>query len=66
MSHHESPDPGSEYMTTDDFAKLVHAPPETIRYWVFIGKAPKSIRVGRRRLWKHSDVLAWLEEQAKS
>jgi prophage regulatory protein len=55
-----------EYLTTAGLGKLVHAPPESVRYWVHAGKAPKSIKVGRRRLFKRSDVIAWLEEREES
>jgi excisionase family DNA binding protein len=53
----------SEYMTTAEVAELVHAPVETVRYWCHIGKAPKSIKLGRRRLFRRSDVVTWIEDQ---
>jgi prophage regulatory protein len=52
-----------EYLTTAEVAELVRAPSETVRYWDHIGKMPKSIKLGRRRLWKRSDVIAWIENQ---
>jgi excisionase family DNA binding protein len=51
-----------EYMTTAEVAELVHAPVETVRYWVYVGRAPKSIKLGRRRLFRRADVLAWIEQ----
>jgi excisionase family DNA binding protein len=53
----------SEYMTTAEVAELVRAPSETVRYWDHIGKMPKSIKLGRRRLFRRVDVLRWLEDQ---
>ena len=38
----------------------MRAPAETVRYWVHIGKAPRSIKVGRRRLFRRADVMAWI------
>jgi prophage regulatory protein len=52
-----------EYLTTAEVAELVRAPAETVRYWVYVGKAPKSVKIGRRRLFRRSDVVTWLEAQ---
>jgi prophage regulatory protein len=35
----------------------------TWRYWAAIGEGPASFKLGRRRVWKRSSVLAWLAEQ---
>ncbi len=35
----------------------------TWRYWASIGQGPPSFKLGRRRVWKRSSVLAWLAEQ---
>lgn len=35
----------------------------TWRYWASIGAGPASFKLGRRRVWKKSVVLAWLAEQ---
>ena len=35
----------------------------TWRYWASIGNGPASFKLGRRRVWKKSDVLAWIAEQ---
>lgn len=54
----------SEYLTGPELASLLRTSPETVRYWVHIGKAPRSIKIGRKRLWKRSDVDAWLDAAA--
>lgn len=51
------------YMTTDEFAELVRAPTETVRYWRATGKGPRSIRLGRRVLYAVDDVDHWLAEE---
>jgi excisionase family DNA binding protein len=52
-----------ENMTTVEVAELVRTPIETVRYWRHVGKGPRSFKVGRRVLYKRSDVQDWLEEQ---
>jgi excisionase family DNA binding protein len=53
------------YLTTRELAELVSAPVETCRYWVHVGKGPRSFKVGRRRLYAIEDVEAWLAEARK-
>jgi prophage regulatory protein len=38
----------------------------TWRYWAMIGQGPRSFKMGRRRVWRWSDVQDWiaLQEQA--
>lgn len=35
----------------------------TFRYWASINKGPKSIRLGRRRVWPVKEFHEWLAEQ---
>lgn len=35
----------------------------TWRYWAHIGSGPPSFKLGRRRVWRRSEVLAWIAEQ---
>jgi predicted DNA-binding transcriptional regulator AlpA len=35
----------------------------TWRYWASIDTGPASFKLGRRRVWRKSTVLAWLAEQ---
>jgi excisionase family DNA binding protein len=53
----------NDLVTTAEFADMVRAPLESVRYWVHIGKAPRSVKIGRRRLFRRSDVLAWIDKQ---
>ena len=52
----------TEYLTVDDLAARFHTSPETVRYWVFAGKAPRSVKFGRRRLFAREDVEGWERE----
>lgn len=46
-------------LTVEDLAAEFRTTPETVHYWVKIGKAPRSFKVGRRRLFAREDVDAW-------
>lgn len=34
----------------------------TLRYYASVGKGPKSFKLGKRRVWRKSAVLAWIAE----
>jgi predicted DNA-binding transcriptional regulator AlpA len=53
----------SEYLDSLDLEQLTGTPASTWRYWAHIGTGPASFKLGRRRVWKRSTVLAWLESQ---
>jgi excisionase family DNA binding protein len=49
--------------STEDVAKFLGVPPSTVRYWVWQGIAPKSMKIGRYRRFKPSDVKKWAESR---
>lgn len=53
----------SEYLDSLDLEKLTGTKASTWRYWAMIGQGPASFKLGRRRVWKRSTVLAWLATQ---
>lgn len=50
-----------ELITTEEVAHYFRTVPATVRYWRHVGKGPRSLRVGRRVLYRTSDVRAWAE-----
>lgn len=48
-------------LTTEEVAAHFRTVPATVRYWRHVGKGPRSLRVGRRVLYRTSDVHAWAE-----
>jgi prophage regulatory protein len=54
----------ADYLNSANLHGMTGIPASTWRYWAMIGEGPKSFKIGRRRVWKRSDVLAWIEEQA--
>jgi prophage regulatory protein len=55
--------PATEYLDSTQLEQLTGTPASTWRYWAHIGQGPASFKLGRRRVWKRSAVLAWLESQ---
>jgi hypothetical protein len=45
-----------ELLTMDDLSSLLHAPVATLRHWRLTGYGPKSAKIGRRVLYRSSDV----------
>ena len=52
-----------EYLGCDELEDLTGLPASTWRYWATVDKGPASVKLGRRRLWRKSTVMAWLAEQ---
>lgn len=53
----------SEYLDSVDLEGLTGTPASTWRYWAHMGTGPKSFKLGRRRVWRKTEVLRWLAEQ---
>jgi predicted DNA-binding transcriptional regulator AlpA len=56
----------TRYLTTAEVGEIVRAPSETVRYWRYCGKGPKSFKLGRRVLYAAEDVEAWLASEMKA
>lgn len=52
-----------EFWNAKRVSTFTGIPEGTLRYWVHIGKGPASFKLGKRRIWRMSVVLAWLAEQ---
>lgn len=55
-----------EYLSALDLEKWTGTKASTWRYWASIGQGPASFKLGKRRVWKRSAVLAWLADQEKT
>jgi prophage regulatory protein len=53
----------SEFFSSTDLEKLTGTKASTWRYWASIGTGPASFKLGKRRVWRKSDVVAWIAEQ---
>ena len=52
-----------EYLSATELEEITGTPASTWRYWASIGSGPPSQRLGRRRVWKRSTAIAWIEAQ---
>jgi DNA-binding transcriptional MerR regulator len=50
-------------LITREVAEILRTSPETLRYWSWQGKGPRSFKAGRRRLYLRADVEQWIAEQ---
>jgi predicted DNA-binding transcriptional regulator AlpA len=50
-------------LTTSETAAWLRAPVATLRYWRHAGTGPPSVRLGRRIVYRESDVARWIEAQ---
>ena len=53
----------SEFPDAKDLEGVTGIKASTWRYWAHIGFGPPSFKLGRRRVWRRSDVLAWIANQ---
>ena len=44
-------------------AMLGGIPLGTIRYWDYMGRGPRSFKLGKRKAWRKSEVLRWIAVQ---
>ena len=52
----------NKLLTTTEVAEMTRLPEATIRWFRHAGKGPRSARLGRRVVYRESDVLAWIED----
>ena len=55
-----------ELITIDEFSAWAGVPPSTIHNWRYLGKGPRSFKIGRRIHYLRSDVMSWLEDQRET
>ncbi|WP_410870884.1 helix-turn-helix transcriptional regulator [Nocardia sp. A7] len=58
--------PHDRYLQAKDCEALTGIPAATWRYWAHIGSGPGSFKLGRRRVWRESAILAWIAEQEQA
>jgi prophage regulatory protein len=59
-------DDDDQLLTTEDLERLTGTKPSTWRYWAMTNQGPASFKIGRRRVWRRSVVMAWLAEQERA
>ncbi|MDO3650744.1 DNA-binding protein [Nocardia mangyaensis] len=54
------------YLQAKDCEALTGIPAGTWRYWAHIGSGPVSFKLGHRRVWRESVILAWIAKQEQA
>jgi excisionase family DNA binding protein len=52
-----------DFLTITEAAALLRTPVATLRYWRHLGTGPRSFRIGRRVLYRLSDLEGWIKQQ---
>lgn len=53
-------------LTVEQLADYLTVSVSTLRWWIHCGTAPRSYKIGRRRVFDLTDVIAWEAEQKAS
>jgi predicted DNA-binding transcriptional regulator AlpA len=53
-------------LTLTEVHEATRAPIETLRYWRAQGPGPQSFKLGRRIMYRESDVEAWIAAQVQA
>lgn len=54
----------SEFLTVEEVAERYRTSPSTVHHWVHNGTAPRSLRVGKRRLFPVEGLEEWEADRA--
>lgn len=54
------------YLTTAEVAERYRTAESTIRYWRHAGEGPKGVKIGRKVLYRLSELERWEQEQAEA
>ena len=52
-----------EFMTTREVADLLRTSPDSVRWWRYVNRGPRSFKVGRRVLYARADVEQFIADQ---
>jgi len=58
--------PSELFLTAEELEDLTGIPASTFRYWAHVRQGPPSFKLGRRRVWKRSDVMDWIADQERA
>lgn len=50
-------------LTLEEVADVLRRTPSALRYQIHKGTAPRSAKIGGRRMFRESDVNAWIDHQ---
>ena len=50
-------------LSIEEVAEMLRKSPASLRFMIHAGTAPKSAKIGGRRMFRESDVFAWIDAQ---
>ena len=53
----------AEFVDAVELEAMTGTKASTWLYWASKGQGPRSFKLGRRRVWKRAEVLAWIDQQ---
>lgn len=56
----------AEFLDSGGLEGLTGIKASTWRYWASRGQGPATYKLGRRRVWSKSEVLAWIAENRQT
>jgi predicted DNA-binding transcriptional regulator AlpA len=64
QQHDSQGEAAGEVLTVADVARMTALVPSTLRYWHWAGKGegPKAFKLGRRIMYRRTDVEQWIED----
>jgi hypothetical protein len=66
MKESDMPAPPDPWLTTAELAGRIRQPESTLRYWRAKGYGPRGVRVGRRVLYRTSEVEKFEREMERA
>jgi predicted DNA-binding transcriptional regulator AlpA len=57
---------GDPFLTTNEVAQRYRTEPSTVRYWRHVGSGPNGVKIGRRVLYRESELVRWERERASA
>lgn len=55
-----------EFLSPDQLAEMLGVPVRSVYHWMSEGGGPPSVKLGRHRRFRRSDVEAWIDERIES
>ena len=66
MSDTRAADEAGNLMTVVEAASYLRTPVATLRYWRHLGVGPAGFRLGRRVVYRRTDLDRWIFEQQEA
>jgi predicted DNA-binding transcriptional regulator AlpA len=55
-----------DLITSTELSELLRTPTKTLEHWRYVGAGPRFARIGRRVMYRKSDVEEWLTSAFES